>query len=306
MNLRANRNHSASKTKKRAERRGDFALFFFAFFICILFFGILGFAFSRSFGSSQKSSDLQTASETFTTEFSEKDSRNILFVICGDDSQSVSECVLIRMDAVKKKIAVLPIPPESEMKQGDHSSSFCALFRSSGINLAKTALAQRASVAIDFYCVLKSSDYIRMIDSLGGVIYDVRSPVTADISGTGAITVTKGRQNLSGTKSLALISDPEMKTDASRALLIQAELVKSFLGQKMTGYYLESATDLYKNVFDSAATDFSMNDLLDSMKLYQLITRKADSFVQLAPVFSTAAQDDFFNSYKKVLQQYYK
>lgn len=188
---------------------------------------------------------------------------NMLFCVYSDSGVPV-EFMLYRLDTVKNKTVVMAVPLEIAVTSRNSVCSLADEYKSGGISDAANALSALLSVKIDYTCSIGSGNFLKLCSVFGGLYGAVPENINVTMpDGGGRIALAASpRQYLGGGKLYALIACPSYSGGNKARYGEQSALMKEFVAEKLTGYYLKNVNTYFGSAFNYVSTDFSMNELL--------------------------------------------
>jgi anionic cell wall polymer biosynthesis LytR-Cps2A-Psr (LCP) family protein len=248
-----------------------FCAFLIAFFCCAVIFGGIAFSVIHSVTpTAQTSSAPVTAvgslSNSSAAQISSSESFTMLISVYSDSDGSPVQFMLYRLDAAKKRTVVLPVPLELSISSNGKVQSLPDIYKTGGCDGVRQALSSLMSIKIDYSCDISSANFIKIFDSLGGIYSGVPQNLSFVMPDDNSVVnlTASSKQYLSGAKIYALIASPAYTGGPIQRYNVQSALMKEFISEKMTGYYLDNAVTYYGNVFNLVDTNFTMNDLLNT------------------------------------------
>lgn len=287
------------KRKHRKTTHGSLNLrnsfsFLLTFMISILIFGSIAallLHFSMPALNSSDENALEPvhsssdSSSDASSDFPASNTMTMLISIRSDPNGEPAELILYRLDAAKRRILLMPISPNLEVNYNSDAHAIREVVKTDGIKPASIALANLLSAKIDFSCDIYYDNFIKIFDSIGGLYFYVPQNVDAALPDQSKISLPEStRQYLDGSKIYALLSFPSYNGGDTERYNVQADLMKEFISEKFTDFYLKSNTSQFSGLFNYVSTDFSMNELVkraDAMTFLsseKYITAVAPSF----------------------------
>jgi anionic cell wall polymer biosynthesis LytR-Cps2A-Psr (LCP) family protein len=210
----------------------------------------------------------------------------MLLCVYSDSDASPAQFMLYRLDVAKKRTVVMPVPLELAASPKGTVQSLSDIYKSGGSDSVRQALSVLMSIKIDCYCDISSGNFIKIFNTLGGIYSGVPQNFSFVIpDGNSVINLTaSSKQYLSGPKIYALIASSGYSGGPTQRYNEQSAVMKEFISEKLTGYYLNNAVTYYGNIFNLIETNFTMNDLLndtDGIEAYSVST----SIVTPQPVY---------------------
>jgi len=165
--------------------------------------------------------------------------------------------LLVRIDPAKQRAALLSIPRDSRVQLPTGPEKINAAYAIGGLDRLKQTVQELTTFKIDRYLMVDFPAFVGVIDSLGGVEFEVDKRI-ADPEGT--VTVQPGKQLLSGKQALAVVRDrQEQMGDIARV-----ERQQRFLAALTAKVKESNVIDWMKGLramSDSLQTDMTINEM---------------------------------------------
>jgi anionic cell wall polymer biosynthesis LytR-Cps2A-Psr (LCP) family protein len=254
---------------------------FTAFFTGLLLLGLLAFFIltvlpdSQDYngGTGTAAAKIVNASDSFT-----------MLMTFYDGAGTPVQLMLFRLDTSKRRMVVMPVPVELRVERSGATSTLKDEILQSGTGTAITSLTSALHIKIGFGCRISADNLLKILQQFGEFNYTVPESISYILPpGSRTITIQSGSNTIDGTKALALISNSAYNGGSDEQYQVQAGLMKAFVSQKMTGYYLEHADDLFKTIFNLVTTDFTMNDLVARLYTIKSISAHNNFAASLSP-----------------------
>lgn len=264
--------------------------FTLSFLCCAVIFGTIAFITYRSTAVFDNVSGVTASSSGSSLSLpKDTDGFTMLVSVHSDSDGSPAEFVLYKLDTIKKRTVVLSVPLQLTLSQNGKQASVADIYKEGGNKAVRSALSQILSINIDYSCDIGSGNFIKIFDTLGGLYSGVpqnlayKMPDGSNVS----LSASKG-QYLNGTKIYALIASSDYKDGIMERYAVQESIMKEFLEQKFTGYYIENVNSCFGNLFNIVDTDFKMIELIklsDAFKAYSV----SSCIVTLSPSYNVGA-----------------
>ena len=173
-----------ARTKKKTLR---IALFYFLtifVFIIMLGFGAYFvmekiFLPDESFASNKNSSKIEYVPTT-------EDATTILFV--GADDKKLNVLMLMQVEPVHSEIICIPIPVETVAKVNTKQATLKSFYEKDGIESLRSAVMNTFGIPAERYMVVNKEAFGELVESLGGLCYDLPSDLFYYNRQTGEMT----------------------------------------------------------------------------------------------------------------------
>lgn len=118
----------------------------------------------------------------------------------GEEKARSDTLILLSVDTDKKKAALLSIPRDTRMKEGDHYVKINSYNFEGGPELAREKVEELLGVPVHYYVLTNFTGFKDIVDTLGGVTVDVEKRMYKISEG---INLKPGLQRLNGHDALA-------------------------------------------------------------------------------------------------------
>ncbi len=197
---------------------------------------------------------------------------NILMVGIDEVGYNTDVIMLVNINPVQEKLNVLSIPRDTRVYVGGSYRKINSVY---GYAVAKdlnreevlinTVKALTNEQPIHYYAVFNVKAFREIVDTLGGVEYDVpRNFDYEDPYQNLSIHIEKGFQVLDGKKAEGLV---RFRGDYAGGDLqrigVQQDFIKEFLRQKLKLEYVTKIPDVYNSVTESVRSNMKIGDITD-------------------------------------------
>lgn len=222
---------------------------------------------------------------------SSSDSFNMLILTYGADGLPV-QLMLYRLDNTKNVMVVMPIPLELKIEQNGAVQTISEELKHSGTGLTVSALEATAHIKIGYYCVVSADNLAKVMDLFGSFNYTVSKDISCTLPGSGrTVNIQSGSNTIDSTKAIALMSGTGYN-NLSERYGAQAGLMKAFVSQKLTGYYMDHAESLFKSLFNVVRINFSYNDLITRLNTIKTVSERSNFVTSLVPSVKDVSQGE--------------
>ena len=205
---------------------------------------------------------------------------NIL-LLGGDASSGCTDTMMvININPITSELSMLSIPRDTKVTIGSWTGKINAVYSSHGANAIMDTVGNLLGIKIENYAHIDLAVFRRVIDSLGGVQFDV--PVDLyyhDKAQNLFIDLKKGNQLLNGNKAEQLMRFREWGGDSPHPkeppeliefynggdltrINMQQKFIKEVINQKLVLSNITKLGEILSAVFDNLKTDLSMNSIL--------------------------------------------
>ena len=187
-----------------------------------------------------------------------------------DDGNGNTDTIMVAtFDVPNQKIGLMSIPRDTVVRQ-DRSAAWNkinAAYADGGVEQLDQELEELLGFPIDYYVKIRLSAFEKLVESVGGVWFDV--PVDMDYDDPYQdlhIHISKGYQLLNGEQAMQVVRYRQSNSDDSygdtgRASTQQA-FMKAMLSQVLAGADLGSIPTLADVLFNYVETNASLNDII--------------------------------------------
>lgn len=224
--------------------------------------------------------------------------------------KSADALVLMRVDTDRKEVVICSIPGNTRVLSGGVSQTLGELYDSKGADYVISKVTALTSLGIDYYAVMNPAAFAAVIDSIGGVTYDVPCAMHYEDAAQGLlINLQPGLTQLSGDKALQLLRFNLYEDGVHTRADTVASFGRALLDKLTGGEYLSKALSFYQQWTGYVVTNMTENDLtehLDAFLAYPSFTVTAQTYpgsyrIENGTVYydpDTDAAADYFAQYK--------
>ncbi len=181
---------------------------------------------------------------------------------------SADAIVLLRIDRENKEFAICSIPGNTRVTYGGVETPLGELYDKKGIEFLCDKVTAMTGLGIDYYASMSLSDFGAIIDSVGGVTYDVPCDMHYEDASQGLIiSLERGLQNLSGEKALQLLRFDGYTDGVSTRAQTMTKFGKALLDKLTGAEFLRQAINLYTSWSGTIVTNFTAEDLTKHIDL---------------------------------------
>lgn len=182
-------------------------------------------------------------------------------------TKNTDTMIVLSLDPVNKTAAMLSIPRDVYIdRPGVFQDKINAAYAFGGYDLARRVVEDLLGIRLNAYALVDFDAFTQIVDSVGGVIIDVRRPVrdesfpTPDY-GIERLDITAGPQLMDGATALRFARSRHDTNDYSRAQ--RQQLVLSALRTRLSdGDFLRSLPALVDRVGSAVQTNFDPANVL--------------------------------------------
>ncbi|KHE72720.1 LCP family protein [Halobacillus sp. BBL2006] len=208
----------------------------------------------------------------------EYDHTSVLFVGIDDSEKRSSNAtrsdalVLATFNDDDKSIKMVSIPRDSYtyIPEVGYKDKITHAHAFGGIDATVASVEQMFNVPVDYYVRLNFNSFIEVVNSIGGITYDVPFDITEQNSSdkAGAIELKKGYQTLNGEEALALARTRKYDSDLARGQR-QMDLIQEIVRQSMTTSSINNFNEILNSISNNLKTNLTFDEMI-SFKDYVL------------------------------------
>lgn len=193
-----------------------------------------------------------------------------LLVMGLDGEETRSDVILLLNYSPKfSKLNILSIARDTRVMDGEESMKINAVYGKGGEKAVARKVEEMTGLYLDYYVVLNFEGFRKLIDTLGGVEFNV--PMNMNYDDTEQklhIHLKKGLQVLDGAKAEQLVryrkgnreGEGYSEGDIGR-IQVQQDFLKALVEQKMKMRYLSKAVDIYLILREYMRTNIEIWDI---------------------------------------------
>ena len=175
---------------------------------------------------------------------------------------SADAIMLIRVDRENKEFVICSIPGNTRVMSDGVPQSLGSLYHTKGIDYMVNKVTAMTGMKIDYYASMSLSDFGAIIDSVGGITYDVPCKMHYEDASQGLIiSLERGLTNLSGEKALQLLRFNGYEDGMTTRAGIMAGFARAMLDKLTGAEFLSQALSFYQIWKTSITTNFTELDL---------------------------------------------
>ncbi len=200
----------------------------------------------------------------------------IRFLVVGTDRVAVNTDTILVASANLETghISVMSVPRDTRVTVNGSTMKINAVYgyaRAKGINdeeLLIDTVTDVTGIDINYYAIINTEAFKDIVDTLGGVEYDVPRDYDYDDPYQDLhIHIKKGKQVLNGTDAEGLV---RFRHDYARADLERVEVQQSFISelikQKLNAKYITKIPKIYNKVSKNVVSNIKVDDIIDCAK----------------------------------------
>ncbi len=230
--------------------------FLISMIVTLLVVGIPVLKFYNSLISQKEANESNMSMSVFSP--SEKNDTTILFTFSPEDKALRSSFMILKTSALDKSFIFIPV--SNDLLCGSEKMS--DVFNRGGIIELKKAVETTLDTKIDRYMALDKNGLSLIVDSIGGVNYNIPD---------GLKGLNEGTQFLDSDLIMKLISNKKFAEDTRTVTTasVFAEMISSASGSRMA----DTVDYTYKQLVNISETDITSIDYIDQKKAIEYILR---------------------------------
>jgi len=175
---------------------------------------------------------------------------------------SADAIMLIRVDRENKEFVICSIPGNTRVMSDGVAQPLGSLYHTKGIDYMVDKVTAMTGLNIDYYAAMSLSDFGAIIDSVGGITYDVPCKMYYEDASQGLIiSLERGLTQLSGEKALQLLRFNGYEDGMTTRAGVMAGFARAMLDKLTGAEFLSQALSFYQIWKTSITTNFTELDL---------------------------------------------
>ena len=184
------------------------------------------------------------------------------FVVAGtNDGYNTDTNLLGGIDVNTHKVTLMSIPRDSMVDRDVKYRKINNAYGRAGVEEFKDELEELTGVYPDFYCVLNLKAFVKIVDLVGGVEFNVPYDMYHQ-DGISTIDLKKGLQVLDGEKALQLVRFRGTSANDFGRTQVQRDFIAAMLRQVTGNMTLSNITGILDAVVKNLKTDMDVQNML--------------------------------------------
>lgn len=170
--------------------------------------------------------------------------------------------ILVHVNGTTRTIQCCSLPCNLRTSVGGGYASINTLYANYGIDTLLSTVCSLTGVDVDYYALADLSGFAAVIDSIGGLVYNV--PVDMyyiDESQSLEIDLKRGEINLDGENALKMLRYTSYSNGNSSRMALGLEFLRTLITKLSDYSTLETASALYTSLSSLVQTNFTLDDL---------------------------------------------
>ncbi len=203
---------------------------------------------------------------------------NVLLIGADVSGKMADAIMLININEENGKISLLSIPRDTKVYMEGRYRKINSCYMS-GIDCLIDSVKQLTGATINFYAAIEPGTLGAIVDSLGGVEYDVeRNMYYSDPSQNLYINLKKGPQVLNGSQAEQYCRYRQYIMGDYERTQAQQRFFKALFEQKLTAKNITKLYDVYNAVEDKLKTNISISDIVTNVGVMKML--KSDATIE--------------------------
>lgn len=173
--------------------------------------------------------------------------------------------VLATFNDDDKSVKMLSIPRDSYtyIPEVGYKDKITHAHAFGGIDATVETVEQMLDIPVDYYVRLNFTSFTEIVDSIGGIKYDVPFDISEKNSRDmhDAIQLEEGYQTLNGEEALALARTRKYDSDLARGQR-QMDLIQEIIRQSMTASTINKVGDILQSIEDNLSTNLTFDQMI--------------------------------------------
>lgn len=200
-----------------------------------------------------------------------KDHTSVLFIGIDDSEQrsnanSRSDAlVYATFNEDDKSIKMLNIPRDSltYIPEVGYEDKIAHAHAFGGIDGTVETVERMLDVPVDYYVQVNFNSFVEIVDSIGGITYDVPFDIKEQNSSdlAGAIQLSEGKQLINGEEALALARTRKYDSDLARGER-QMEIIQQIFRETVSAKGLSNMDEILSSISANMKTNLTFNEMI--------------------------------------------
>jgi len=186
------------------------------------------------------------------------------FLLAGtNDSYNTDTLLLCSIDAKNLKVNMISIPRDSMVDRDTKIPKINGAYGRAGVDELMAEVTEVTGVPINYYCVINVDSFVKIIDLIGGVEYNV--PIRMyhpDAQSQYTIDIRKGQQTLNGKKAAQFCRFRSTSENDFGRMNRQKDFLLASLRQVRDKFEISQIEDFIKIFNESVKTNMSGRDMV--------------------------------------------
>lgn len=221
-------------------------------------------------------------------EFDPSEGKNAtsLFIFDSEKRQSGSCFMIVRMAAEERKIFFMPIPSNTLADVNGVQNTIYDFYRTGGTKKAADAAESALNIDIDYYLKMDNSSFSVIIDTFGGVDYDIPYNLIYSNPDTGEeVIFHEGETYLESDNMRKILTFPEYRSGEEYRAKITGVIITDLINKNISSNFAENIDNYFNNIINSSIeTNYTAYDYKEQSETIKYIASSSERVAQLVTV----------------------
>lgn len=197
-------------------------------------------------------------------------------LLLGVDGGGKRTDTIMLLNVSDGAMRITSIPRDTRVKIGKNHQKINAALPIGGVPMLIEAVREVTGAPIHYYAKVDFDGFVKIIDDLGGVDFDVPQDMKYSDPAQGLeIDLKKGYQHLNGEQAIQLCRFRKYPTADIGRTQVQQQFIKAVIDQKLNIGNIFKLPGVMKSVGENVETNFKMGDLFSligtkEVEMYQM------------------------------------
>lgn len=197
---------------------------------------------------------------------------NALLVGTDKGGQLTDAIMLVNVNKDEKKIRLLSIPRDTKVTVDGKKRKINSCYAKGGITLLLDEVKQLTHAPINYYAIIQPGILAKIVDSLGGVEYEVEQDMKySDPSQDLYIDLKAGLQTLNGDRAEQYCRFRSYVMGDLERTRAQQKFFKALFEQKLKLKYAAKLKTVYDVVAENLETNVTFKDIVSNISVMQML-----------------------------------
>lgn len=179
------------------------------------------------------------------------------------DEYNTDSIMMISVDSNTKQINAISIPRDTMVDVPRKNKKLNAVYGVSGVEELRNVVEDIAGIYTDYYVVVNVESFMKIIDLIGGVEFDVPyNMYHEDDDPQYTINLKAGLQTLNGTDALKLVRYRGTAQSDIERMNMQRQFLKAVGNKVLQSFTIKDLTKMVPVIISSIETNMSAKDML--------------------------------------------
>lgn len=261
--------------------------------------GIFYLLLQRLLNPQKKDESLPTLDPLASTEEyvpSSEDNTTSLFIFDSAKRESGNCFMIVRMAAEERKIILMPIPANTYIGLDGTYNTLYDFYRTGGTAKAVSAASSALGIDIDYYLKMDNNSFSAIVDTFGGVDFDIPYNLIYSDAETGEETVFReGEVYLESDSMRKIFTFPDYKSGEEYRAKIIGVIISDLINKNVKGNFSANIDTYFNNIINSSIeTNYTAYDYQEQSDAMKYIAESSDRIAQLVTVTGNSDENGNF------------